>query len=255
MRLDAGEKGAYTCVGMSNEPKPASRVTRSSDRIYEQLKAMAGTYRLPPEQRINEVELARQLGVSRTPLREALGRLASEGFLEATMNKGYHVRPLDPTRVLSLYEFRATVEVGCLQLACERASDKALKDLKAFAVRSRDEPSDDVQAVRLLSLDEEFHEHLAILSGNDEFVRAIRLINERIRFVRWIDMQNRRAGTQEEHLAIVNHLLARDGAGAAALMCGHIHRRLDQITEVIRAGYAEIYTGNALALHVLGKAA
>jgi DNA-binding GntR family transcriptional regulator len=240
---------------MAMELKSAARVTRSSDRIYELLKAMVGTYRLPPERRINEVELARALGVSRTPLREALSRLASEGFLAATMNKGYHVLALDPARVLSLYEFRATVEVGCLQLACERASEDALRELRAFAVRSRDEPVDDVQAVRLLSLDEEFHERLAALSGNEEFLRAIRLVNERIRFVRWMDMQNRRAGTQDEHLAIIGHLLARDGAGAAALMRGHIHRRLDQITEVIRAGYAEIYTGNALALHVLGKAA
>lgn len=216
---------------------------------------MAGTYRLPPERRINEVELARKLGVSRTPLREALGRLASEGFLVATMNKGYHVKALDPARILSLYEFRATVEVGCLQLVCERASDEELKELRAFALRSRDEPGEDVQAVRLLSLDEEFHERLATLSGNEEFVGALRLINERVRFVRWIDMQNRRSGTQDEHLAIVAHLQERAGTAAAALMRQHIHRRLDQITEVIRAGYAEIYTGNALAAHVLGEAA
>lgn len=228
---------------------------RSSDRIYEQLKAMAGSYRLPPGQRINEVELARKLGVSRTPLREALGRLASEGFVTATMNKGYHVKALDAAGILSLYEFRATVEVGCLHLACERAATDKLMALRAFALRSRDEPDSDVQAVRLLSLDEEFHERLAALSGNDEFARTIRLVNERIRFVRWIDMRNRRSGTQGEHLAIVGHLLERDAGAAAALMREHIHRRLDQITEVIRAGYAEIYTENALAAHVLGEIA
>lgn len=252
------EPATQNCIHFcrhANPKKPAPRLTRSSDRIYDQLKAMAGTYRLPPGQRVNEVELARQLETSRTPLREALSRLASEGFLVATMNKGYHVPALDPGRVLSLYEFRATVETGCLQLVCERASDGALKELRAFALCSRDEPDEDARAVRLLQLDELFHERLATLSGNEEFKHAIRRINERIRFVRWIDMQNRRAGTQEEHLAIVDHLLVRDGAAAAALMRGHIHRRLDQITEVVRAGYAEIYTDNALALHLLGKAA
>ena len=69
--------------------------TRSADRIYDQVKAMACTYRLSPGARVNEVELARKLGVSRTPLREALSRLAAEGFFSATMNKGYSVRALD----------------------------------------------------------------------------------------------------------------------------------------------------------------
>lgn len=229
--------------------------TRSADRIYDQVKAMACTYRLSPGARVNEVELARKLGVSRTPLREALSRLAAEGFFSATMNKGYSVRALDAAQVLSLYEFRASIEAASLQLACERAADEAIEALQAFALRSRDEPDEDAQALRLLSLDEEFHERLAALSGNAEFLRAIRATNERIRFVRWIDMQNRRAGTQDEHLAILGHLRARDAAAAGALMRHHITRRLDQITEVIRRGFSEIYTGNALAAHVLGDAA
>lgn len=228
---------------------------RSADRVYEQVKAMACTYRLSPGERINEVELARQLGVSRTPLREALNRLASEGFLVATQNKGYHLKPLAPADVLHLYEFRATIEVGSLALACDRASDEELQELEAFALESRDAPDEDAQALRLLRLDEQFHERLAMLSRNDEFIRAIRGINERIRFVRWIDMQNRRVGTQGEHLAIIRHLIARDGAAAGVLMRRHISRRLDQITEVIRVGYGEIYTSNALAAHVLGEAA
>lgn len=228
---------------------------RSADRVYEQVKAMVCTYRLSPGERINEVDLARRLGVSRTPLREALNRLASEGFLVATLNKGYRLKTLAPADVLHLYEFRATVEVGSLALVCERASDAALRELEAFALQSRDAPDEDAQALRLLRLDEQFHERLAALSGNDEFIRAIRGINERVRFLRWIDMQDRRTGTQSEHLAIIRHLISRDGAAAGALMRRHINRRLDQITEVIRIGYGEIYTGNALAAHVLGDAA
>jgi DNA-binding GntR family transcriptional regulator len=233
-------------------PEPLS-VQRSTDRLYERVKAMVTAYRLRPGERINEVELARQFGVSRTPLREALNRLASEGFLSATANRGYHIRPLDPHGVLILYEYRAVVEVGALRLSCERASDEALAELEAFAARSRDEPDGDVQALRVLALDEEFHERLAVLSGNDEFLRSIRSINDRIRFVRWIDMQNRRAGTQSEHMAIVRHLRMRDANTAAALLRRHITRRLDQIVEVIKAGYAEIYTDNALAAHVVGE--
>ena len=209
---------------------------------------MAVAYRLRPSERINEVELARQFGVSRTPLREALNRLAAEGFLAATVNRGYTVRPLDPQRALTLYEYRVMLEVGALRLAVERASDAALDALAAFAARSRDEPDDDAQALRLLSLDEQFHEGLAALSGNEEMLRSLRSLNGRIRFIRWIDMRDgRRAATQAEHLRIVALLRAREADAAAALLQSHIARRLDQISEMIRAGFAEIYTGNAMA--------
>lgn len=228
---------------------------RSADRVYEQVKAMAVAYRLRPSERINEVELARQLGVSRTPLREALNRLAAEGFLVATVNRGYTMMPLDPQRVLTLYEYRAILEVGALRLACERASDAELAELHNFAQHSRDEVDDDAHALRVLSLDEQFHEGLARLSGNDEMVRALRSLNERIRFVRWIDMQGRRSGTQAEHLRIMEHLRRREADAAATLMQAHIARRLDQIRDMIRTGFAEIYTGNAMAAQAMGNVA
>ena len=207
---------------------------------------------MPPGSRVPERDLCAEFGVSRTPLREALNRLASDGFLLATANRGYHVRPLDAEQVLRLYEYRVVLEVGALRLSAERATPEALEALRDFARRSRDEPEDDAQALRLLSLDEEFHERLAALSGNGELVRALRGLNERIRFVRWIDMQNRRGGTQGEHLEILRLLAGGEGEAAEALLRRHIGRRLDQITEVIKAGYAEIYTGNALAAHVMG---
>ena len=228
---------------------------RSADRVYEQVKAMAVAYRLRPSERINEVELARQLGVSRTPLREALNRLAAEGFLVATANRGYTMMPLDPQRVLTLYEYRAILEVGALRLACERATDAELAELHNFAQHSRDEVDDDAHALRVLSLDEQFHEGLARLSGNDEMVRALRSLNERIRFVRWIDMQGRRSGTQAEHLRIMEHLRRREADAAATLMQAHIARRLDQIRDMIRTGFAEIYTGNAMAAQAMGNVA
>ena len=248
------QKCIHICVQMNDEPQPPP--SRSADRVYDQVKAMAVTYRLRPGERVNEVELARSLGVSRTPLREALNRLAAEGFLIATVNRGYSVRPLDPKRVLTLYEYRAMLEVGALRLACERASDEALDALAAFAARSRDEPDDDEHALELLTLDEQFHESLARLSDNEEMVRSLRSLNERVRFIRWIDMRKgRRSSTQDEHLMILRHLRARDADAAAALMQTHIARRLDQITDMIRAGFAEIYTGNALAAKAMGEVA
>src|SRR5690606_41118289 len=78
----------------------------TATQVYERIKAMATTFRLRPGERVNELELARRLGVSRTPVREALNRIAAEGFLVATPNRGYTVRPLDAQQLMALYEYR-----------------------------------------------------------------------------------------------------------------------------------------------------
>jgi DNA-binding GntR family transcriptional regulator len=226
--------------------------TRSADRIYDALKSMAITYCMRPGERINEVDLAKQLNVSRTPLREALNRLVTEGFLTPRLNKGFFARRLDPNEVFNLYEFRSAVESIAVSIACARASKQELQALEKFVLASKDK-KDDVLAINLLKLDEEFHERLAAATHNDEFVRTIRGINARIHFVRWIDMQSgRRVHTQNEHLQIVQALKKRDANNAARLMRDHIDRRLDQIVDVIRAGFAEIYMGNSLASHLEG---
>ncbi|WP_459617049.1 GntR family transcriptional regulator [Bordetella sp. 2513F-2] len=208
---------------------------------------MATTFGLRPGERVNELELARQLGVSRTPVREALSRIAAEGFLVPTPNRGYTVRPLDARQILQLYEYRATVELGVVRLACERASDDALRELAEFADQTRDEPESDAQAIRLLWRDEAFHERLAALAGNEEFLRSVKSINERIRFARWLDLKTRRSLTRNDHPEIMRALLARDLDGAQALMRKHIEHHLDHLVALTRAGYAEIYMGNALA--------
>jgi DNA-binding GntR family transcriptional regulator len=225
---------------------------RSADRVYDAVKSMAITYGIRPGERINEVDLAKQLNVSRTPLREALNRLVTEGFLTTQLNKGFFARRLDPNEVFNLYEFRSAVESAAVSIACERATKQELQAIEKFVLASKDK-KDDVLAISLLKLDEEFHEHLARATHNDEFVRTIRGINARIHFVRWIDMQSgRRVHTQNEHLQIVQALEKRDVDSAARLMRDHISRRLDQIVEVIRAGFAEIYMGNNLASHLEG---
>jgi DNA-binding GntR family transcriptional regulator len=70
-----------------------------ADRVYGQLKSMAMQYRFRPGERLNEVEIAKQLGVSRTPLREALNRLETEGFLTSTLGKGFYCREIDPKEI------------------------------------------------------------------------------------------------------------------------------------------------------------
>jgi DNA-binding GntR family transcriptional regulator len=219
-------------------PETVSRSAQGTEFIYERIKTMAMTFEIRPGERVNEVELARALNVSRTPLREALNRLMVEGFLTRARNKGFSGRPLDAKQVFDLYELRTALESSTARLACERASDDELIELEHF-VRASIGRRDNESASGMLALDEQFHERLATLTRNHEMVRSLQAINARIQYVRWLDMQQRQ--TQEDHLRIVAALRARDAVAATTLVEGHISRRLDQIVDVIRLGFAEIY--------------
>ena len=232
-------------AGRSASPAAAkARSKRSADtvaRLHEALHRMVISFEIPPDERINEVELARSLHVSRTPLREALNRLATEGLLTFEPNRGFRCRPLDTREILHLYEARKIIEVAAVRLACERASPEAVADLAAFwqqAVAGEGRP-----ATELLRLDEEFHERLAALSGNGELGRALRSINARIHFVRWIDLEReeRRARTYVEHGELLDALAARDAERCAEILGAHIERRLDQIVDVIKDGVVRLY--------------
>ena len=229
------------------QPRRTARLI-GPEGIYEQIKSMAMTYRFRPGERLNEIELAKQLAVSRTPVREALSRLVTEGYLTHTANKGFSARPLDAKQVYDLYELRSMMESSAVALACERASDDELAALEE-GVRtvqrdSRVEAASDYShALEHLRVDENFHETIARLGRNGEYLRLLQNINGRIHYVRWIDMQNgRRRHTQSEHLQIARAIRQRDAQAAAGLIRNHISRRLDQIVDVIKAGYAEIYT-------------
>jgi DNA-binding GntR family transcriptional regulator len=218
-----------------------------SERAYEQLKSMAVTYQLRPGERLAELDLAKRLKVSRTPIREALNRLVTEGFLTFTPNRGFQCRPLDAKEIFDLYEVRRSLEASAARLAVERASDDELDDLARFLDRSRGVP-EKTTVMELVRLDEEFHERIAVLSRNAELLRILQNINARIRFCRWIDMENgRRSATQNEHAGVLAALKARDEKRCAEAMNSHIGRRLDQIVDVIREGYARIYMGEYVA--------
>jgi DNA-binding GntR family transcriptional regulator len=221
---------------------PKSNV-KLADRAYEALKEMAVAYRFRPGERLAEVELARRLNVSRTPIREALHRLVMEGFLTFSESRGFHGRPLDTKEVFDLYELRRSLEATAVGLAIERAGEEELKRLADFVAESRSVP-ETTDVIELVRLDEAFHEGLATLSGNGEILRVLQNVNERIRFCRWIDMETgRRSQTQSEHAEIVAAAQARDRPRAEAVVNRHIARRLDQIVAVIREGYARIYMG------------
>jgi len=206
-------------TGRSGLRRPADSVLRA----YAAIRAQVVEFRLKPGERVNEFQLARQLGLSRTPVREALNRLASEGFLELTPNRGFFFRPLDIAALVHFYELRGVLERGAFVLACERATDAAIEEVATFWQEALDGYGA-AEADWRLDVDEEFHRRLAALSGNPEFVRQIEAIDARIRFARRTEIARspRLLQMVPDHARIIALLRARAADAGGTVLAEHI---------------------------------
>jgi DNA-binding GntR family transcriptional regulator len=208
----------------ARSPRLASaRPADSVERVYRAVTERAVNWRFAPGVRINEVALAIELGVSRTPVREALNRLARDGFVRFVPNRGFLARDLDVQLVRDLYELRAAIEVAAVRLACARASDAAIGKL----ARAWDAATVNASARRidrLTSADEAFHRGIALLSGNGQLLSTLERVNAQIRFFRRVDQElpDRRERTYGEHAGVLACLARRDARRAGELVERHI---------------------------------
>ncbi len=219
-------------------PRPADIVQHVHRVVQERL----ARYEIKPGERLNEVELATSLSVSRTPVREALNRLSTEGLVSFVPNRGFFARGLEIEDVTNLSELRAGVEGIAVRAACARAPDAAIAAVGASWSRVLERETS-IGSTELADEDERFHEQLADLGGNDELVKVIRNINVRIRFIRHcaIDNPRRRQETMADHVEIIAAIKARDAARASALVEKHVTISADDALEVITRGLTRIY--------------
>ena len=225
-----------------------SKQQSNVSRVYAALRQMAADFAFMPDQRINESELSKQLGASRTPLREALNQLVAEGFLTFQNNRGFFCRSLTPKYIQDLYEARVAVECEALRLSCRRASDSEIADLGAYLQQTEAEYENADDPTERLAMDESFHMRLVLLSGIGELERSLRSLNDRIRYIRLIDLQRMRdkagvrvPGELSAHSRILLALAGRDAVAAEAAMRGHIEKRREAATDAVRIAFSQLY--------------
>lgn len=218
------------------------RTADSANRAYRAIHKMVVDFQLRPHQRINEVQLARELNLSRTPVREALNRLTSEGFLIVKPNLGFFFRALEIDDLVQLFELRAVIESGGLALACQRARDEDIRKIETFwqeaQQRYRRHDPDEI-----LGLDEAFHTQLIALSGNDELVRSLEAINARIRFIRRTQISLGRSHPKliDEHTELLRALRDRDSARCHRLLHDHIAMTFEDARAALKEALFNAY--------------
>jgi DNA-binding GntR family transcriptional regulator len=184
----------------------------------------AGSYRAGD--RLREEEVAHRLKVSRTPVREALGRLAARGFVEPAGGRGLIVRSLDISEVLELYAMREIMEGAAARLAAEHASApevNALRDLEqSFTETSENDPTE------MARLNRAFHEAICRAARNRYLDNASGELQDLIALLgpTTFTVSGRPTTSHREHQAIVNAIAARDGDKAEKLARAHIREAL-----------------------------
>lgn len=195
---------------------------RLADSVYVQLKADIFDFRLLPGAGFSENEIAARANVSRTPVREALLRLAREGFVELHPRSGWSVMPLDFEHFEHLYDVRVILELAALAKLCASDFGHALDALRScWLVPVRQRQSDPMQVAQH---DEAFHATLVQAAGNPELARIHGDVTERIRIIRRLDFTQpeRVSRTYDEHAAILRAVLARKTQQAGMLLRSHI---------------------------------
>jgi DNA-binding GntR family transcriptional regulator len=194
-----------------------------SDQVRNFLLREMTSGRLKPGGRINEAELARKLGISRNPIREAISGLAQRGYLVSLPRRGHRMRALAAQDIDDIFSFRICVESFAIEQAVPRMTKGDAAGLQDIQGRMFDAAADgNVTAMR--EADVALHRTICELSGNRQTLRAHEAIDTEVQIlIASVDLElESLAFTASAHVPIVQALEARDVARAVASMQHHL---------------------------------
>lgn len=200
----------------------SSKALPLSERAYRSLLDAIQHGSLKPGERMREVELANSLGISRTPVREALGRLINEGLLVNDPVKGMIIAELDHSEVNELYAMREVLEGTAARFAAQHASEAEISILFELVERDRGVALD--QPTNLVANNRLFHDTLYRAAHNRYLVKTLNTLRETMALLGQTTLVTlgRSDKAIDEHLAIVNAIKSRDGAAAELAAREHI---------------------------------
>jgi DNA-binding GntR family transcriptional regulator len=196
------------------------------DAAYVQIRRRILDIEWPPGHRALEQEVAQALGMSRTPVREALIRLKNEGLVEVIPRHGMRVLPVSPNDMREIYQILTALECMAAELlASRKPSDNDLKPL-VDATKAMDQAlkAEDLDA--WAAADERFHAHLVDLAGNRQLQATVLNYWDRAHRARMFTLRLRPkpVNSTKEHMQMVERLLAGDAEGAARVTRAHRER-------------------------------
>ncbi len=208
-----------------------------TDSVYARLRELIVSNVLRTGQKLVDRDLAEQLGVSRTPVREALGRLAMMGLVEARSRQGYYVKEYSAQQVSDLYEFRKMLEAHAARLAAQNSQPVHLLEFDRILADSEKLAADPTNYADMLKLELELHELIARASGNALLHQAIRSLMDKVMGFIWIEASIDKmmlTDAHNDHKALINLIKEKDAEGAADRIREHIEHAQETLESAFR---------------------
>ena len=210
-------------------------ISTIKDQVYSVIKENILNQNFKPGQRLQELEIAKELNVSRSPVRSAINELVGEGLLECIPNKSVIVRRLSEKDILDAFEFRLVIEGFAVQRTIELLDDAIAARLMKF----RDEfmshaTYNDVQ--EYIKVDTAFHEFLVSTAGNAILMDALNKVAMLINPFRVYSLssQERFRDSIDEHTSLIDAIIRRDAARASGICSTHLRLAKDEIIKHIQ---------------------
>ena len=205
------------------------------DVVFNTLRQAILRGELKPGERLMEIQLANKLGVSRTPIREAIRKLELEGLVLMIPRKGAEVAEITEKNMLDVLEVRRALEELAVKLACERITEEEIQELKDAAdAFQKILSAKDI--TKIAEADEAFHDVIFKSTGNDRLIQLLNSLREQMYRSRleYLKREEYHPQLLEEHQQIIDRITRKDQSEAAELIDRHIGNQVDVMLEMIR---------------------
>ena len=205
------------------------------DVVFNTLRQAILRGELKPGERLMEIQLANKLGVSRTPIREAMRKLENEGLVLMVPRKGAEVAEITEKSLRDVLEVRRALEELSVQLACDKITDEGIEELKKTA-KEFEEVVDSEDITVVAAKDVVFHDIIYAATDNPKLIQLLNNLREQMyRFrAEYLKRSEFHPQLLKEHQEIIEAIINRQKDEAARIMCQHIDNQVEAVIDLIR---------------------
>ncbi|HIX64445.1 MAG TPA: GntR family transcriptional regulator [Candidatus Mediterraneibacter colneyensis] len=205
------------------------------DVVFNTLRRAILRGELKPGERLMEIQLANKLGVSRTPIREAIRKLELEGLVLMIPRKGAEVAEITEKNLRDVLEVRCALEELAVQLACDRIDRARLRELHAAAAHFK-EVLGNADITELAEADEAFHDVIFQATGNNRLIQLLNNLREQMYRYRIEYLKKKECYPQllKEHAQIMHAIEEHNKEKATEITTQHINNQVDTVVDTLR---------------------
>ena len=210
------------------------------DVVFNTLRQAILRGELKPGERLMEIQLANKLGVSRTPIREAIRKLELEGLVLMIPRKGAEVAEITEKSLRDVLEVRRALEELAVQRVCEKITEEEIEELKA-AAREFENVLKDGDITKIAEADVRFHDVIYMATDNQKLIQLLNNLREQMyRFrVEYLKREEVRPQLLAEHEEIIATIERREKDTATKVVCEHIDNQVEAVIDIIRTKHSE----------------